>query len=85
MRVADSMQCHLDLVSFGVVSILISLTAMIWLPASLLTVLAPIIHRDARGCGMTTWQAGLVGSRAFLNARQTHNLTADVRSPTRWR
>lgn len=27
---------------------------------------------------MTTWQAGLVGSRAFLNARQTHNLTADV-------
>lgn len=43
MRVADSMQCHLDLVSFGVVSILISLTAMIWLPASLLTVLAPII------------------------------------------
>jgi signal transduction histidine kinase len=57
-RVADRVHGHLDVVSFGIVSVLISLTAMTWLPASLLTVLASIIAMLAT-VAWTAWQAGL--------------------------
>lgn len=58
VRAADRVHGHLDVVSFGILSaVLISLTAMIWLPASLLTVLAFIIAMLAV-VAWTAWQAG---------------------------